>query len=287
MHATRIKQSPKAMPVTYRLAVSRYDRVASMLISLVVLIGAAVLGLLIVWLSSRIFAGRVAVPVLLEEIGTGDGPLGDGNDLETPSEQVIDQEEPMLQETLAAVADAVAAKQAVLADPALSEELESGGKSSGRRGGNGLGDGTGGRRRRWEVVFDKGNTLLGYARQLDFFGIELAVLMPDGKVEYAAKLSDPKPKRRTGSAKQEKRYYLTWRSGDLQQADIELLARAGIAAKGRLVLKFLPAELESRLLVMEKAQAGDQAANVRATRFGIRPDPAGYKFYVMDQTYEW
>ncbi len=287
LEATHIKQSSSATPVAYRLAVSRYDRVASMLISLVALIGAAVLGLLIVWLSNQIFSGRVAVPVVLEEIGTGDGPLGDGNDLEMPSEEMIEQEEPMLQETLAAVADAVAAKQAVLADPALADEIESGGKSSGRRGGNGLGDGTGGRRRRWEVIFDKGNTLLGYARQLDFFGIELAVLMPDGKVEYAAKLSEPDPKRRTGPAKDEKRYYLTWRSGDLQQADAELLARAGIAANGQLVLKFIPAELEARLSAMEKARAGDEANNVRATRFGISPDASGYKFYVMDQTYEW
>ncbi len=291
MDATGIKQSRIAAPAavdlrTYRLYVSRYDRVAGMLIALVILIGVAVLGLLIVWLSSRIFAGQVAVPVVLEEIGTGEGPLGEGAELELPNAETLDREEPLWQETLAAVADAVAARQAVLADPALSEEIESGGRSEGRRGGSGLGEGTGGRRR-WEVRFGKGNTLLTYARQLDFFRIELGVLTPDGKVEYASNLSDPKPKRRTGPAKQEKRYYLTWQTGGLQQADIELLVRAGITTKGRLILKFLPAELEAQLATMEKAHAGQQAGNVRTTRFGIRPDASGYKFYVMDQTYEW
>jgi len=257
------------------------------LLALVVLIGAAVLGLLIVWLSSRIFTGQVAVPVVLEEIGTGGGPLGEGTELEIPSAETLDQEEPLLEETLAAVADAVAARQAVLADPALSEDLESRGGAKGRRGGDGLGDGTGGQRRRWEVRFAKGNTLLGYARQLDFFGIELGVLAPEGKVEYASNLSDPKPKRRTRPAKEEKRYYLTWRTGGLREADVELLRRAGIATEGCLILKFLPGELEAKLASMEKSRAGDQSGNVRATRFGVSPAGAGYKFYVMDQTYEW
>ena len=45
----------------------------------------------------------------------------------------------------------------------------------------------------------EGNTLDLYARQLDFFGIELGVLMPDNKIIYAFNLRKPKPDTRKRS----------------------------------------------------------------------------------------
>ena len=61
--------------------------------------------------------------------------------------------------------------------------------------GRGLGHGPGkpGLPRHWEVMFSKGTTLDAYARQLDFFGIELGVLMPDNKIVYALILPSPSP----------------------------------------------------------------------------------------------
>ena len=60
----------------YRLEVSRYERVASMLLALLILLGILVLVMLITWLTSRIFASTSAVPVTMEEIGDGRSPLG-------------------------------------------------------------------------------------------------------------------------------------------------------------------------------------------------------------------
>ncbi len=237
-------------------------------------------------------AGQRAVPVELLALGSGGGPLGGGLELETSLGDEIgretDLDEPVLEETVAAVADAVGAKAALLDDPALTEAIRSG---SGRgRGGEGRGvdrgAGTGsGVVRRWEVRFLRGNTLQTYARQLDFFGIELGALMPGNKVVYAYHFSQPQPTTRAGAADQEKRYYLTWRSGELQEADRELLARAGISTADRIVLKFLPPELEARLAHMEKARAGAEARNIGGTRLGIRPEGEGYAFYVLDQWY--
>jgi hypothetical protein len=276
----------------YGLPVSAYDRVASLLLALLVLIGAMVLTLLVLWLTSQIFASQVAVPVILEEIGSGDGPLGGSMELDAPTMEEIGQEtdltDPDLSDRLAAIADAVAAKTALLEDPLLSEEMNpkrgGGSKGDGRglRVGSGTGSGTG-RSRHWEVQFIKGNTLETYARQLDYFGIELGVLMPDNKVMYAKNLAKARPDRYTGPADREKRYYLTWRRGGLQAADRELLARAGISAKERLILKFLPPDVETDMVQKERAYAGRRADKVRKTLFGIRQSGDGYSFYVMQQ----
>ena len=249
-----------------------------MLLALVVLLGVVVFVLLVIWLTNRIFLRQAAVAVELLELGSGEGPLGGGRELAEPIDEEIEVEEPAVQQTLAAIADAVALKSVQLDDPAW-----------GGRAGPGEGGGTGsgsGATRRWEVRFIKGNTLESYARQLDFFGIELGVLMPDNKVVYAFNLAKRKPDTRTAAADQEKRYYLTWRSGGLQEADRELLARAGIPGTGRIILKFLPRKLEIYLAGMEKAHAGRHAENVRKTRFEVRPDGAGrYLFGIVDQSY--
>jgi hypothetical protein len=278
---------------TYELRVSAYERVASMLLSLLVLIGAAVLTMFILWLTSRIFASQAAVPVQLEEVGTGDTGLSGGMELDAPMAEELgmetDLEAPNLEQTLAAVADAVANQVALLDDPALTEEMLSGkGGSTGDSRGLGRGSGSGGtgKRRHWEVRFPPGNTIETYGRQLDYFKIELGVLMPSNRVVYASNFSARTPTRREGPADQEKRYYLSWRKeGGLEQADRALLSKANIDPGGGLILKFITEDLERRLIQLERNRAGDRADSVRTTYFGIRPKGGGYEFYVIDQTY--
>ena len=269
----------------YRLQVSRYDRVSSMMLALVILLGVVVLALLIIWLTSQIFLFQAAKPVEYTELGDSDSALGGGSDLETPPEELgleSDLETPMVAEMLTAIASAVGTKAAMLDDPRFTGMSQSGGHGDGRLGG-GPGTGTG-ISRQWEVRFAEGNTLDSYAKQLDYFGIELGVLMPGNKVIYAYHLSRARPETRTGPADAEKRYYLTWRGGDLQQADRDLLGRTGTPTKGRLILKFLPPEVEARLLALERTRAGIDADNVRKTVFGVRAEGSGYIFRVLQQS---
>lgn len=254
-----------------------------MLLALLVLVGATVLTLVIVWLTSRIFASQVAVPVILEEIGEGGGQLGDSMEMEAPSMEETDLEQPELTDTLSAITDAVAMQAAMLEDPALYAETKQKGGGSGDGRMAGSGSGKPGRPRHWEVRFAEGSTVDMYARQLDFFGIELGVLMPGNKVEYAFNLTKEKPDRRTGPADQEQRYYLTWRRGGLQAADRELLSRAGIKPGNRLILKFLPREVEAQLVALERARAGEDVNKIAATYFGIAQEGQGFRFYVVDQ----
>ena len=63
-----------------------------------------------------------------------------------------------------------------------------------------------------------------------------------------------KPDTRTvaNPAARENRYYLTWRSGEMQQADRDLFSRAGVEVGDALVVKFLPQEIEQRLVELGK-----------------------------------
>ena len=296
-----IDESPKpeteSEPIA-ALRVSLYDRVSSMLLALLILVGSTVSLMFIIWLSNRIHTTTIAVPVVMEEVGTGDGsPEGGGgtDGFDVPASDEVIQEsvpEPDLKDTLSLVASAVKDRADLLDDPALIDRPNrglgggsGGGIGTGRGKGVGPGTGKGGPARHWEMRFPRDNTLEAYAKQLDFFGIELGVLMPGNKVEYASKLSDAKPTRRSGPADQEKRYYLTWRRGELEQADRELLQKAGIESQGRLILKFLTPQVEGTLVSLEKTKAGGNLTRIANTVFGIQlTADGGYSFYIIDQT---
>jgi hypothetical protein len=183
---------------------------------------------------------------------------------------------------LAALPKRIEARGALLADPALRRQMRSGAKgeaSAADQPGRAA-------ERHWEIHFPKGNTIENYSKQLDFFGVELGLLMPDNKVIYAYNLSKLKPDTRTGSVDAESRYYLSWARGDLADADRELFTAAGVESKGHVILLFLPAPIESAFAALEKSYAGDKADKVQKTRFGIRRKGEGYEVYVMEQTYQ-
>jgi hypothetical protein len=139
--------------------------------------------------------------------------------------------------------------------------------------------------RHWEFVFtnDSKGT---YARQLDFFGIELAIMMPDNRLVYVSHLSDQKPNTRSVQlpTPNEKRYFLTERESDSRVADEELLSRAGIKAGNRLVLKMFPKQLVRQLTNLERSYRGADPWKIEKTRFGVRSRGHEFAFYVVTQT---
>jgi len=271
---------------SYDLRVTAFDRAVSMLLALLILLGLCVVGLFVIWLTGRGQSAQTAVPVVLQPIGEGGMPSG--SDLEINTENPGQQEEleqPLLRDALASVSDIVATRLADLDNPLISDPDSV--EASGAKGAPVRGQGTGGNgiRRRWEIFFDRGHTIETYARQLDFFGIELGILLPGNQVQYVSGFSQPRPRVRVGPADAEKRFYLTWQRGDLQQADRELLARAGIDPGNRLILKFLPPEVEAKLAALERAYASGRADQISSTRFGIRREGNGFAFYVISQQY--
>ena len=260
-----------------------------MLVALLIVVGLLVLLLLMVWLTKKMLIGPRVVPIEMLEPGGGEGRLGTEKGFEEPDVQEVDDIlEPAFEDTADAIAQTVSTRLAFL------EELEYG--VAGAGAGGKLDRGPGGRGNadiiprweRWEIRYDSTN-LADYARQLDFFGIELAATGGGKKmIEYAANLSQSPPSRRTGAPDKEERLYMLWRGGPLERADRELLTAAGIDVRGRVLVQFFPEKLEQSLAMLENAYAKERkVTEVRKTVFGVRSSGQSYEFYVTDQQYRW
>ena len=123
---------------------------------------------------------------------------------------------------------------------------------------------------RWEIRFPTGNTPETYARQLDALGIELGVIGGGERISYASAFTKEQPQRREGSATDEQRFYMTWRSGASRDLDNALLSRAKIQTTDRIIAQFYPAQLEGTLADLEKQFAAPRnVADVRHTVFAL------------------
>ncbi len=288
---TQKRKSLKA-PVHKNLAkVSTYDQVSGLLIALLVVVGCGVLVLFLIYLTTRTWKTQVAVPVILEPAsGRADHALGVAQDLETPGLDELEIEvEPQIEASFEAITEAISTQQASL------ESVE--GVTSPSERGEGLGDyrplgpeGIGPdvipRWERWQIEF-AATDLITYAKQLDFFGIELATAGGGAnRIEYAAKFASGRPTSRTAVGDHEERLYFTWKSGSLREADLDLLAKAGVITQGKIPLQFYPAETENLLAYVEQQfMEGRPLETIKKTVFGVRPKDGGYEFYVIRQLY--
>ncbi|MDG2383592.1 MAG: hypothetical protein P8N76_18110 [Pirellulaceae bacterium] len=267
------------------LKVSAYDRVSSMLVALLLMVGALVVVLFIIWLTTRVFYLPSAPEVFLveEEPGT-QNPEGTARDINEPGiEELTDLIEPDITETLAAVTDAVSSVAASL--DAVDGVMATRGKGAGdnrKRGGGDIIP----RWQRWEIRFQS-TTLDAYAKQLEFFKIELGAL-GGGRagVDYAQFDRGGLKKRSVAGDAKDERLYFIWRGGRLKQQDITLLQQAGVTTAGRVVCQFYPKDIENQLAVLEKQQMGSRALrDVKRTVFGVRPAGRGFEFYVIEIDY--
>ena len=142
------------------------------------------------------------------------------------------------------------------------------------------------RHERWELQFPPGNSVESYARQLEYFHIELGLIGGSADITYVTNLADPTPKTRTGAASAESRLYLVWQRGSMREADEQLVSKAKLPVADRVVAHFCPPDLETQLAQLEatKAQA-DKRTRIRKTVFGVRAnDFGGFRLHVLEQT---
>lgn len=140
-------------------------------------------------------------------------------------------------------------------------------------------------RSEWEITFEDGISADEYARQLDFFKIEVAAAAKDGSIDYIWDLLKRKPQKRAGSNKTDYRVYIGWRKGNLYAADRRLLTRAGVSSEGKELRHYLPTAVEAQLAALERDYAGREVTQIRRTRFALRPNDKGdgYEFVVIEQ----
>ncbi len=289
---------------------SLYDRVSSFLMALVVGAMLVVGWLWLIYQTNQAYASRATAPLEIVEVfggggGSPDGTPGSTEKVDIAGADVAAQasnneevagafEEPSVQQTPAAMLEAVAEAGQNLAEVDLGAVMPSGGAvASGRRAskfgtggpGLGLGPGDGGvpREQRWSIVYNPGQTADEYARQLDGLGVELAVISGANQLTYVSDFSQPTPKKRFGSGQGDDRLYFLWQGRGRKASDVALLSKAGIDVGDGVVIQFYPKKVENTLAQLERRFKGRQASEIRVTRFSVVPEGDGYGFVVLAQ----
>lgn len=284
----------KAPPKLPFLKFSRYDVSAAVMMSVAMAVVCAV-----IWAFSLFYATLPPrppelVPMELVRIGGGveDGDPNETLDIESPEETTteIQQQEEVKEEIvlLTEVADQAAERlQEIQVEQTSTAELNGSATGSGKRP-LGFGPGNGGgvaAELRWFIRFADGSSLTEYAKQLDFFGIELGAVMPDARIAYISNLSGS-PKVRYGtSGKDEKRLYMKWDAGDRRKADEKLFQKAGITVGKNVIFHFYPQATEQMLVTLETNYAKRDLKEIRRTYFVVNTKGAGYEFQVTRQMY--
>src|SRR4051794_6810255 len=294
MSAGPVQKLRRAVTGGASLRVSRYDQVAGMLLATLLVMGTITGLMALILFADRLFWVTPAVPVtVLEDVGGGGSgqTLGSEQAFEEPTAAEAPQSgiQVPVEQSLESVAALVAAKapdfDAVYGSPTL-------GSGEGTGTGDGRGKGPGGpgtsegipAYERWEIRMSAEN-LAEYARQLDFFKVELAVAGGGSPVvEYISNLSAAKPTVRVGDPKDEHRLRFLHRSGELREGDRQLAAKAGVKTDGRVVFQFYSDAMYKSLLALEPTRKGNRRIkDVRRTIFGLKSNKGQYEFYVIDQ----
>lgn len=215
---------------------------------------------------------------------------GIGQDFDLPgNDETQLLSEPSMEQTLQFVSTTVSSVVASL--ESIDSESNTGGNGSsgsryrriGRGGGN---NEPTNRFERWELKFSARDKR-SYARQLDYFQIELAAIGGGhSTIDYASSLAGA-PSHRSGTGESESRLYFMYRNQNaLQQYDRALLKAAGVETEGRVFLKFIPEATEEQLAKAEAAYFREKrsrefnAAQIAKTVFECRMGTDG-------QPYEW
>lgn len=277
------------------LRVSRYDQVSGLLVAVLIIFGFVTLMMFLIWLSSQLFSIRMAAPVtVLEDVGGGgSGQVQAGErEMEEPNpEELKELTEPPVEQSIESITSIVNVEAVQL------DALEGNvglGKGEGTGFGDGKGPGPGGPGtsagipawERWEIRM-KVDSDDEYARQLDYFNVELGVAGGGNpNVDYLSNLSAARPTVRHGDPKDERRLRFLHRSGELRQADRRLASKTGVKTDGRVVFQFYDQKTYDMLLALEAAKMGSRRVkDVRRTVFGVQGSAGRYQFVVLDQQY--
>jgi hypothetical protein len=139
--------------------------------------------------------------------------------------------------------------------------------------------------KQWEILFGEDITPEEYARQLDYFAIEVAAISKNGHVDYISQLASPRPAKRIGERAADPRLRIGWKSGTLHAVDRRLLRKAGIASNDKELTHYFSPELQKQLEQLELDYAKHDVREIELTRFQIRrrDNEEGYEFVVIDQ----
>ena len=278
------------------LGESRYDKVTSFLMA-VVLGAILVVGwLALVYVSNQAYASRVTAPLQIIEVGGGGGspdgtPGSTEKDRRRRGRRGPDGVEQRgrggrLRRAVGRAdsgGDARRGREAgqSLAEVDLGATMPNGGPvASGKRasklgsGGPGLGFGPGDggvpAEQRWSIIYKQGQSPEEYARQLDALGVELAVVAARPAL-VCLNFSSPTPTKRQGAGRGDHRLYFLWQGRGRKASDIGASSESRVEIGDENVFQFYPPEAERRLAELEVRYKGRNPGEIRVTRFPVVP----------------
>ena len=254
-----------------------------------------------IWISNRMPKPPEPVPVEMLELPGGfeDGNPDETLKVESPEPERADASmaEVKSEQTEIESTMETALEMSESAAQQVQQQFDVGVQSTGKpgsasgTGGRPLGDGPGlggfSREQRWYVKFADRAAVEEYAKQLDFFKIELGALLTDGRLAYLSKMSTPTPQvRYVQTGANEKRLLMTWQGGERRGADAELFKKAGLTISPQAPpMHFYPPELEAKLAALEKAYRNKPVKQIRRTYFSVVASGNGYQLRVTRQLY--
>lgn len=273
------------------LKVTFFDRLSSGMISFVIGLVLIVFAIIVWWASTVPERHEFLVPMEMIEISGGaeDGAPDETLLIESPEDPVddpVEEEITDIVDNVVELSDQVTT-QAEQVQVTETEGTPGSADGTGRRGlGSGPGEGGIPNEQRWFIRYADDVSLSEYAKQLDFFGVELGALLPSGELVYLNNLSNSAPtKRVSSSGRDEQRLYMTWQGGSRKAADEKLFERAGVNLSGAIMFHFYPKQTEQLLLTQEHQYANRKASEIRRTYFVAVKEGSGYGFVVTRQTY--
>ncbi|RIK81658.1 MAG: hypothetical protein DCC67_08005 [Planctomycetota bacterium] len=282
----------------YELSVNAFDRAATMIIALLIMLGASVAGLAVIFFSNKFTSRIEPIAVVPVEASSPTGNEGFAEEPEPPGmEEGLDLQEPALEDTLDTLSevslnDAIFTQETI--DTAAREASQGEGLGDARQAGPG-GDGVVERVPRWErwkIRFEP-KSAAEFAAWLDYFKVRVGVLGRDNKVHVAWSFA-------SGDIQTEAKEpidYNAWgqtlpADGPMPKLTRDLARKAGILQHGRIALLFYPFEVETLLWTMEQqknpfkdASGRPDANRVRETVFTVLSERGGFKFEIVDQKY--
>lgn len=276
----------------YQLSVNAFDRTATLLIALLVMVGVAVLGLSIVFFANKFGSPIHAIEFVPREATSATANQGVADQPEPPGiEEAAELAEPQLMDTLDALESLAAMTDAMFADESV-DSLDDASK------GEGLGDarqaGPGGdgvvervpRWERWKIRFEPESSE-DFSAWLDFHKIRVGVLGRDNQVHLAYDFTKASPSVEAADPQD----YVAWgrtipADGPMPALTRALALSSGVAKFGRITLLFFPFEVEAELYLLEDAKNPYNDPNrIRETVFTVVRAGAGFEFEVIDQKY--
>jgi len=271
--------------------VSTYERVSGGLAAGVIITGLLAAVMFFIWYS--LLKTQRSIPDVFSHIaGDTSNPEGIAEDVEEPGvEEFPEVQEPQLAEAL----ESVDVMSTVRANDSVAGDAPVMGTGSGLGDNRSQGDGTGGDSlneywKRWQIIYSV-STMSDYARQLDFFRVELGGAERTGEsIVYVTNVSTASPNVRAGVKHLEQRVFFSHTIPQLRNWDLNLLRNANVANVGeRLPLHFYPKDVIDHLFQLEQQrfrQDNRQLEHVKNAVFTVEGTPGNYRFNLSRIVYK-